>query len=808
MKDVQKSVIGSVAEAIGAQDDLRIHHQGDLEKEVPGRFVSAESLDLPSELKEEVDSRYPDGLFRHQHLSIESILAGQHTVVSTTTSSGKSLIHLLPILKRLIEDPKATVLLVYPQKALANDQLLKIRDLASKIPSLREEMRRNEYLISRFDGATDKEIRNDIKENARVVLTNPEMLHLSILQYHSPRWSRLLENLSHVVIDECHEYRGIFGTNVSYIFRRLRQLCSDCSSSPLFIATSATVNNPGVHLENLTGVEFQEIGPEEDGSVRGRKKLWILSGEQHVYDEARKLGVNLAREGLSTLVFSQSRVAAERMLASLRKKGGELPAYVRVYRAGLSAEEREDIERGLRAGDVRLVFTTSALELGIDIGALDAVICAGFPASQMSLLQRAGRVGRQGREGAFILIPASIPIDSYYAANPKELLERESEGLSLHLENNRVLYQQYACAKKEAGGDSADLDFEIFGESMERVHKDRESGKIDDSVFYLNDPHMQVNIRGGGGQPYKIVCGNSQIGDIGEFHLLREAYRNAVYLHGGRRYRVREVFQNDRKVICVKEFSGKRTTAIISTNILRKRLGVIKSYPNLCLATAAIDVTQLIVNVVETDRGGKKTNEWKGTSGMPACTMPTEGIWIELRSKIWSALCSRLGHQVAAAALDSCVRLLRSLFPVKAGLCDSQDYSVTSEVCKDGTAGIYLYDQVYDGVGLTTDCFDQMEELLSLCLSHLNACCCKGDEGCLSCIANPVEDDARTSKRATGRIIEEVIKEISLNDPNVDGDPSALRGTIVPQTLECPACDGQVMLSSKFCSNCGERMAS
>ena len=661
---------------------------------------------------------------------------------------------------------KPRPLFLYPQKALANDQLLKLRDAVDAIPRLKAVANGRRHFVSRYDGATPGELRPRVRKEAQIVLTNPDMLHFALLQYHERHWSRFFRNLKHVVIDECHEYRGIFGTNVAYILRRLRQICDLHGSHPTFIATSATICEPREHMERLTGTEFTCVGPETDGSRQGCRKYWMASGHEHFYDYSRKLALKLAEQGLSVLAFCPGRVSAERMMARvLSANDGEIP-YVRVYRAGLSATEREGIEQGLRDKSVRLVFSTSALELGIDIGEIDVVVCIGLPNSMMSLWQRAGRAARAGKEGAIVLIPAETPIDTYYANHPHELFSKDNEPMVLNLNNRRVVCQHYACATVEVGSDEDALNTDILGQATESVRRQRAEGRLDLDVFYRSDPHMQINIRSIGEGNYTLEHGKEEVGEIDEFHLLREAYRNAVYRHGGKGYRVKDVIRGRRKVLLEREYSWNETTPYIQKKIRLKRRHAVADYSDIMVATVAIDVTEFLVSVAERDRSGNIVNQWNGNAGMPTHPLPTEGTMILLRQPLWNAIVSRLGTQTAKSALQSCERLLWSLFPTISGPCDKQDFSSASEILPDGQAALYLYDMVYDGVDLTTAAFDRACELIEKASERLNICECEADAGCFRCIANPLYPEP-TSKAGTAVLLESLQNVICGTKPHV-----------------------------------------
>jgi DEAD/DEAH box helicase domain-containing protein len=791
-----REVIDQVSQFIAKHSDITVHYDPDATVPTQGSFVPVASLGLHADLAKVLNTEIPNGLYRHQALAVKSILSGRNTVVATQTSSGKSLIYSLPVFDSLLHSSDSTALFIYPQKALANDQLSKLQDLGGRIPTIAKMRSSAPYLISRYDGSTPQIRRPEIRHQAQILLTNPDMLHMGILPHHESKWAFFFRQLRFIIIDECHEYRGIFGTNVSYILRRLRQICELHKASPTFVATSATIREPKEHLEKLTGLPFTAIGPETDGSVQGRKKFWMLSGNDHYYDFGRKFATGLAKQGLTVLAFCPSRLAAEKMVARVHSAKDDESVSSKVYRAGLTPEERESIEIALRNKQVRLVFSTSALELGIDIGALDVVVCIGLPSSMMSLWQRSGRVARAGKQGAIVLIPADTPIDSYYACHPDDLFAKENEPLALNLANRRVAYCQYACAVSEVGGVDENLHFEQLGEAIETVSKLRTGGGLDDDIFYHSDPHSQVSIRSMGYGSYRLTCGTEQVGEIDEFHLLREAYRNAIYRHGGVGYRVKDVIKGKRIIQLIREFSWNETSR-----------NSVAEYSGVSIATANIDVTEFIVSVVEKDRSGKIARTWLGSAGMPAHTLPTVATQILIHKHIWDEATSLLEQHSPQFALASCERLFLSLFPTITGPCDTQDFSSYSEVSKDGNAIIYLYDNVYDGADLTTGAFHKIEPLVEKCIERLQTCGCEGDEGCFRCIANPRVDEA-TSKEATMHLLSLLRALLSDEEPRIIEHHTNPATVFAPDILApCPLCHGNVARQDRFCRNCGHPLS-
>jgi len=793
------STIDTVNRLLARDDGLTVCHDPPVAAATDGVFGSLPP-GLHPELSDHLARRYPHGLFRHQRAAAQHLFAGRHTVVATRTSSGKSLIYSIPVFDRLLTEPASTALFLFPQKALANDQLQKFTAAADDLPSLSRQRRANPLLIARYDGATPKDERPEIRKQVQILLTNPDMLHYAILAYPA-NWERFLSRLQYVVVDECHEYRGIFGTNVSYLFRRLRALCHRYGSSPTFIATSATMQSPQEHLERLTGLPFACVGPDEDGSSQGERKFWMVRPEEHPYDAARKITLALAEAGLTVLTFCLSRTAAERMMArSGRENTDAEPPFVRVYRAGLTPAEREEIERGLRDRTVRAVFSTSALELGIDIGAIDVVVCVGLPTTMMSLWQRAGRAGRTGKQGAVILIPGQTPIDAYHSAHPDRLFERNHEPLVLNLNNQRVLHLHYACAAKEAG-DEGRLDTATLGPEIAAVKVQREAGSLREEVFYLTDPHRSVRIRGTGDEAYKLVCDNKEIGEIDPFHLLREAPRNGIYSHGGLRYRVQDVLSKERRVRLTREFRPHFTTSAVRTSIRVRRLPVLRQHGRVVVARATLDVNDYLLGVTEKHLSGEVIRSYPG-AGMPNNWLPTEGTMLRLERPLWEEAVARLGEPSAKAGLETTARLFGSLFPTVTGPCDSSDYSAAADAPKDGPPAVYLYDMVPYGVGLAVEAFDRMADLVERAAEQVRSCPCGTDEGCFQCVRNP-QAEVPASKAATLVLLEMI--EVELATPPVvtqatsDNAPS-------PPVENCPSCHTPRQPTARFCSNCGAKL--
>lgn len=803
-KETDMGIIDTTLRILAAEPGLTLTYDPPVEPQRDGTAVSLSDSSLHPDVKTFLQTSYPEGLYQHQHEAVEAVLRGRHTVVATRTSSGKSLIYSLPVFDALARDTGATALFLFPQKALANDQQLKLQEMAARISGIQSLASSSPLLVSRYDGSTPQDVRKQVRSTAQIVLTNPDMLHMGILQHHS-NWEHFFRNLKVVVIDECHEYRGVFGTNVAFILRRLRQVSRMYGSTPRFIATSATVRSPESHMHQLTGLDFVCIGPEQDTSRQGPRKFWMVRGEDHFYDTARKLGRALSDSGLTALVFCPTRVSAERMIARAVRPDDLKRDAIRVYRSGLSPTEREQIERGLRSKDVRLVFSTSALELGIDIGAIDVVICVGLPHTMMSLWQRAGRSARGGREGATIFVPADTPIDTYYARHPDALFARDSEPLFLNLHNLRIASQHYACAVQEGGGEEIISNDDELGAELARVQELRKAGKLDHEIFYCTDPHVEVNIRNGGGRSFELKCDDHDVGEIDHFHLLRECYVNAIYRHGGKSFRVLNVLYGQKLIRLRKEFSRNETSPHIQRKIRLKKQFRTADFGGVRVATVTLDVTEYLIAVSEKDPSGQVVMSWQGSLGMRQYRLPTEGVMLALSEDFLNDRLPQLGAN-AEATLCASERLLASLFPTIAGPCDTQDYSSGVDRLSSGEHAIFLYDTVYDGVDLTSVAFDHMPELVAKAIDRVASCECASDNGCFQCVANPVASE-QASKSATLSLLQAIRSLFLEKTPVIRETARELDAELADrEPVLCVGCQHILAAGAKFCSECGTKV--
>src|SRR5271166_4517126 len=485
----------------------------------------------------------------HQHAAAELAHAGRHVVISTGTASGKSLAYQLPVLNALATDPRARVLYLSPTKALGHDQLRAAHALTAAIPRL------HDVAPTAYDGDSPAEVRRFARERSRWLFSNPDMIHLSILGNHA-RWAVLLRGLRFVVVDECHYYRGVFGSNVAMVLRRLLRLCERYSSTPTVIFASATTDSPGATAAELIGLPVAEV--TEDGSPQGSRTvaLWEpalradLTGEngapvrRSAGAEAARVMADLVTEGAQTLTFVRSRRAAELTALGARARlediAPELSQTVASYRAGYLAEDRTALERALAEGRLRGLATTNALELGVDIAGLDAVVLAGFPGTVASFWQQAGRSGRRGQGALVVLIARDDPLDTYLVHNPAALLGKPVERVVIDPANPYILGPQLLCAATELPLDEAEVRalgaVEVAASLVEDGLLRRRGGKYFPAPGL--EPHAAVDIRGSTGGQIVIVEADTGrlLGSVGVGQAPASVHPGAVYLHQGESY--------------------------------------------------------------------------------------------------------------------------------------------------------------------------------------------------------------------------------------------------------------------------------
>lgn len=515
-------------------------------------------------------------LYAHQADATAKALDGSNVVLQSPTASGKTLAFQLPMLDTIIREPNSRALLIYPFKALSHDQRRELVEVADLVQG-------SEITVESYDGDTPVRERNRIRSNPpNVVVTNPDMLHLTLLG-NADKWQAFLRGLKWVVIDEMHEYRGYFGSNVSMVLRRLSHHLAHLGVRPQFFLCSATCANAHEHAQRLTGLDFEEVDATE--CMRPKREYHFVRpnvADFHYWEALQQRTVNAGlaclAQGKNVLAFCPTRNFAEdcyekamsRVADTSKLLDTEIDAStIKVYKAGLTAEARHEIQEGLRDGSVRLAFTTNALEAGINIGGLDGIILAGFPDNLMSARQRIGRAGRRWDADAFVLYFArNNPLDEFFASNLGLFLQKPLDNLVINEDNEELVKKHVQCLLQENDTPVTDESRELLGDSLcDEAMAVLNSGRI--PIRGGHFPHQRVDIRGGGAGMYKLVVRDHDIGTISPQQQFREAFPGAIYRHGGIPYRVLSVVQekNDRKVLLEEDETGNRTRPYIRTTV-------------------------------------------------------------------------------------------------------------------------------------------------------------------------------------------------------------------------------------------------
>ena len=681
-------------------------------------------------------------LYSHQAAAINAIRSGRNVVVVTPAASGKTLCYNVPVLDTILTQKGSRALYLFPTKALAQDQLRGVQELAAP-----RKLRLN---CATFDGDTPQWERGEIKRASDIVLSNPDMVHLGILPNHRS-WRGFLAGLKYVVIDEAHIYRGVFGSHVANVVRRLKRLCAYYGASPQFICCSATIANPGEHVERLTGQPFEVVA--EDGSPHGGKDFvfWnpplidvAKSTRRSANSEATLILTELVRQGIRSLAFARSRRLTELIYLYVRDQlkidDPRLADKVRPYRAGYLAEDRREIERELFEGRLLAVVATTALELGVDIGHLDATVLTGYPGSIASTWQQAGRSGRSRDSSLSILIGLDNPLDQYLMRHPEFFFGQSHENALIDPDNPRILKPHLLCAAWELPLTEAEVKprgekwthalAELEEEHLMRKHRGR--WHPSPTVVY---PAQDINIRSTSSQNYALVeesCGRL-LETIEEANAFFQIHPGAIYLHQGESYLVTSLDLLGRTAYAVPAdvpyyTQTKDIEEISIAKATRERTaGSVQVY----LGDA--EVTTLVL-------GFRKkrilTEEVIGEEplDLPPHTFPTVALWFDIPPQVESRLAA-LGLDFQGG-LHAAEHAAISLLPLFA-LCDRNDIGGVSTALHPATgrAQIFIYDAYPGGIGIAEKGFELVTELWRATLKAISECPCQ--EGCPGCIQSP-----------------------------------------------------------------------
>jgi DEAD/DEAH box helicase domain-containing protein len=724
-----------------------IHHQPATEGE-----YAALPEEIRPELRAALAGRGIERLYTHQAEAFAQVHAGRNVVVVTPTASGKTLCYNLPVLNTVVQDEGARAMYLFPTKALAEDQL---HEFQAAVDAMGSEIRAFTY-----DGDTPQDARKAIRQRANVVLTNPDMLHSGILPHHT-KWARFFESLRYIVIDELHYYRGVYGSHLANLLRRLARICEFYGAQPQFLCCSATIANPRELAEALTGKPFELV--ERNGAPRGEKFFVFYNppvvnralGIRRSYiNETRRMALEFIERGLQTLVFANNRLATEVLITYLKDAcdRGRVPSEtVRGYRGGYLPKERRDIERRLREGEIRAVVATNALELGIDIGSLDAVVLAGYPGTIASTWQRAGRAGRRQAPSAAVLVASSAPVDQYIVEHPEYFFGRSPEHAAINPDNLEILLAHLKCAAFEL----PIRDGEKFGrhDIAELCHFLEETGFLHHSGgawHWTSDsyPADATSLRSISSDNFVVVDTTGEpevIAEVAFTAALTSLHEKAIYLHEARQYHVERFDYEERKAYVRRVDCDYYTDAIDYTEVKALEEFEGEALGGARRAHGDVRVNRQIV-------GFKKIkfytmeNVGAGKLSMPEQEMHTTAFWLHFPPEFLAGLpYMPTEKESGIAGLANALRTVAALLL----MCDPHDLGVG----RSAEPNLYLYDAYPGGIGLSAPLYRLAPELLRQTAQLLASCGC--DSGCPACVG-PAGEIGERGKEVAGRILGEL----------------------------------------------------
>jgi DEAD/DEAH box helicase domain-containing protein len=709
----------------------------------PAEFAEP-AAPLPAALARGLAAMGIERLYSHQAAAVDLARQGRDFIIVTGTASGKTMGYNLPVLEQLLANPKAKALYLFPTKALAQDQLGTLGRWAASDPAVAAVLRGAVY-----DGDTPQHTRRKVRTEANVILSNPDMLHVGILPHH-PRWASFFQDLRYIVIDELHQYRGIFGSNVAMVLRRLSRVCAHYGSRPQVIAASATIANPGPLAEALIGRPCQAV--QADGSPRG-PRLFVLWNPPPLGDdglarrsaafEATELLCRLVGRGIQTIVFTKARVVAELVYRyareELAKAGGPAAALadrIRAYRGGYLPQERRAIEQALFTGQLLGIASTNALELGIDVGTLDASILLGFPGTIASTWQQAGRAGRGREQSLAVLVAYNDPIDQYLVHHPDYFFGRPVEHAVIDPENPYILAGHLGCAAAELplSPDDAAL-FGPRAADVARILADEGSlTRIDDRYYWAQaqSPSQKTDLRTISNDTFAIVAGSEGkrevLGQVDSISAPELVYPNAVYLHDGTSYIVRRLDVEAKVAYVERAETDYYTQPVLADQCKVRREDRRRHSEGLVTCFGDLDVTWATVAFKKIKY---YTNENIGQTALdlPAQTLSTTGLWLMPDEEILEDL-RRMGLK-AVEGLVAVRNLALVCLPMLA-MCDRRDLSGIVESSNTGRPTAFLYDRYLGGLGFAEKGYEEIGELLRMCRRLAVECPC--ESGCPSCV--------------------------------------------------------------------------
>ena len=735
---------------------------------IPPRRADYGKLDEPlrAELQDSLNKHGLSPLYTHQAEAVNHIHRGKNVIIATSSASGKTLCYNIAVMQSFLTDPSTRAIYLFPTKALAQDQLRKLHELFS--PSIAPA-----EALATFDGDTPRSERADVRKYGRVILTNPDMLHVGIMPNHQ-NWASLLRRLRYVVVDEAHIYRGVFGSHVAGVLRRLRRLCRLYGSDPQFILCSATIANPGEHARGLTGLPCEVV--DNDNSPRGWKDFVFWNpplidekktARRSAHWEATGLFTELVSQGTRTLTFTRTRRLTELIYIytkqRLQEESYELSKLIMPYRGGYMPEDRRRIERELFGGELLGVVATNALELGIDSGGLEATVLDGYPGSISSTWQQAGRSGRSQGESLSFLVAWDNPLDQYFMRHPSDFFQKGFEHVLVNPDNPYILKDHLLCAAWERPLDA--VDEEVFGSDfLQERDALAEEGQLRQrrGKWYLapsiSYPAQNINIRSSSGENYAVVdvSTGSLMETVESSVAFFQVHPGAVYLHQGDSYLITRLDLTNH----VAYAEPTRVTYYTETKEIHDlRIEKVRESKEAGAVKVSVGDVQVTIDVVGFKKYRQFSEEMIGEEALdlPTITFPTVALWFDVPSRAISRIAEKAMD--FAGGLHAVEHAAIGILPLFA-LCDRNDIGgVSTPLHPDtGRAQIFIYDAYPGGIGIAEKGFEMITELWEATRNVIAECPC--EDGCPSCVQSPKcgNNNKPLDKAAARVILRELVK--------------------------------------------------
>lgn len=708
-------------------------------------------------LQEALRKKGIEKVYIHQRQAFDLALSGKSFTAVTPTASGKSYCYHLPVLHRILNDSNARALYLFPTKALAQDQKSDLHDLIEKTEK--------EILSYTYDGDTSPAIRTKVRKAGQIVMTNPDMLHSAILPHHT-KWVSLFENLHYIVIDELHTYKGVFGTHVAHVIRRLKRICKFYGSNPIFICTSATIANPKELAENLTNEEHVLI--DQNGAPSGKKHILFYNPpiihptfgvRRSAVLEVRDLATHLVKQGIQTIVFAKSRVRVEMLVTYLQAitKTKLQDESIKGYRGGYLPTERRAIEKGLRDGTIQCVVSTNALELGVDIGQLQACIMTGYPGNIASAWQQAGRAGRRQDESLVVYVAQSTALDQYIINHPEYLLDQSPEEARIHPENIIILMDHLKCASFELPFSTDDQygEFDVQ-ELLAYLEEEGVLVRTSDRWHWMSDrfPAHDISLRSASQENVVIIdqsvpANTRVIGEMDRFSAMTLLHEEAIYLHQGTQFQVEILDWEEKKAYVTEVDVDYFTDANLAVELKVMSEDKTRNFNGADVQFGDIAVLAM-PTIFKKIRFDSHDNIGSGPISLPPEELHTSSTWLSFtKPEEFSA--SELSDTMTGAAYA-----IESFIPIFVQ-CDRRDVHVVPQVKSphNDLPSFFIHDSYPGGIGISERIYDLWQPLLDKAQQHVEECPCL--DGCPSCIG--AQDAAVSMKSNVIDLLNELRKE-------------------------------------------------